>query len=155
MREGLDVIRDGLEKVRDSVAYWMATPKRSETFEKICNELNIPCSKKLALDCKTRWNSTYLMLQSVLPFKDAFARLRQHDLQYKSLPSEKYWLLASEICTRLELFYEVKELFSGTKYPTVNLFFPKICEIKVSMKEWESSNHDEVSMMAKKYANQV
>ena len=102
VREGLDIIRDKLEKVKDSVAYWTATPKKIETFGKICNQLNIPCSKKLALDCKSRWNSTYLMLQGVLPFKDAFARLRQCDLQYKSLPSEKDWLLASEICTRLE-----------------------------------------------------
>lgn len=149
VREGLDVIRSGIEKVRDSVAYWTATPKRCEKFEMLCNKLKIPCKKKLALDCKTRWNSTYLMLQSVLPFKDVFERLGEKDIQYKSLPSENDWLLAREICTRLKMFYEATEMFSGTKYPTINLFYPKLFEIKMAMKTWELSTHDEIRLMAK------
>ena len=31
------------------------------------------------------------------------------------------------------------ELFSGTKYPIANLFFPKICEIKKIIKSWMTS----------------
>ncbi|KAL8554565.1 hypothetical protein ACS0TY_002671 [Phlomoides rotata] len=33
------------------------------------------------------------------------------------------------------VFNSVTELFSGTEYPTANLYFPKICEIKMSLKE--------------------
>ena len=50
-----------LKKIRDSVAFWSATPSRVEKFEDATRQLWIPCNKKLCLDCRTRWNSTYLM----------------------------------------------------------------------------------------------
>lgn len=33
VKDGLDIISGNVEKIRDSVAYWTATPKRSEKFE--------------------------------------------------------------------------------------------------------------------------
>ena len=39
--------------------------------------------------------------------------------------------MASSICERLTVFHKVTELFSSTSYPTTNLFFPKVCEIKM------------------------
>jgi len=32
----------------------------------------------------------------------------------------------------LELFYDMTLLFCSTLYPTVNVVFPKICEIKLA-----------------------
>ena len=58
VKEGLDVIRIEIEKIRDSVAFWSATPSIVENFEDATRQLRIPCNKKLCLDCKTRWNST-------------------------------------------------------------------------------------------------
>ena len=57
--------------------------------------------------------------------------------------------MAKEICERLELFYEVTEIFFGTKYPTSNLYFPNICEIKLSMSNWIGSPYVEIRLMAK------
>ena len=37
VKDGLDVIRVGVEKMRGSVAYWTATPKRLEKFEETVN----------------------------------------------------------------------------------------------------------------------
>lgn len=76
VKDGLDVIRVGVEKIRESVAYWTATPKRQENFEETVNQLRIPYTKKLGLDCATRWNSTYLMLQTALLYKDVFSWLK-------------------------------------------------------------------------------
>ncbi|CAN0904364.1 Zinc finger BED domain-containing protein RICESLEEPER 2 [Linum grandiflorum] len=45
VRDGLDVIKDGIEKVRESVVYWSATPKRLETFQDASKQLWIPCEK--------------------------------------------------------------------------------------------------------------
>ena len=50
--------------------------------------------------------------------------------------------MASSICERLALFYKVTELFSGTSYPTANLFFPKVCEIKIALNSWFTSPSD-------------
>ncbi|CAH9089409.1 unnamed protein product [Cuscuta europaea] len=85
---GLDEIKDFIENVRDSVVYWTASPKRVEKFEEVCRGMKVPCSKKLGLDCPTRWNSTYLMLKVALHYKNVFPRLKLRESQYKTVPLE-------------------------------------------------------------------
>ncbi|KAE8709865.1 hypothetical protein F3Y22_tig00110328pilonHSYRG00714 [Hibiscus syriacus] len=143
VQDGLSVIGDGIERIRDSVYFWSATQKRIEKFEEAARHLTIDCSKKLSLDCKTRWNSTYLMLSVAIVYKDVFKRLKQREAQYRSLPTDRDWELASSICGKLQLFYKVTLMFSGTKYPTANVFFPSICEIRIALSKW-SEDRDEV-----------
>ncbi|PIA44077.1 hypothetical protein AQUCO_01800255v1 [Aquilegia coerulea] len=89
VNDGLDVISAGIKKVRDGVAYWTTTPKREKKFIDVARQLNIESTKKLVLDCKTRWDSTYLMLHTALIYKDVFAHLKKNrdETQYKCLPS--------------------------------------------------------------------
>lgn len=152
---GLDVIKGAIENVRESVTYWIATPKRVENFEEACKQLKIAYSKKLCLDCQTRWNSTYLMLKTALIYKDVFASLKQRETQYKNLPSQQEWENAQEICERLKLFYDVTSIFSGRRYPTANLYFPKICEIRLALSKWIVSSkkfvRDMASQMTEKF----
>ncbi|CAN6579011.1 unnamed protein product [Malus baccata var. baccata] len=149
VKDGLEVIGGGIEKIRESVVYWTTTPKREEKFEEAARQLKLPGTKKMVLDCKTRWNSTFLMIQSALIYKDVFPRLKQRESQYKCLPDDRDWEMAREICEKLKLFYNVSELFSGTKYPTANLYFPKICEIRLSLTRWLTSRRDEIKNMAR------
>ncbi|XP_070667465.1 zinc finger BED domain-containing protein RICESLEEPER 2-like [Malus domestica] len=149
--DGLKVIGGGIETIRESVVYWTATQKREEKFEEAARQLKLPGTKKMVLDCKTRWNSTFLMIQSALIYKDIFPRLKQRESQYKCLPDDRDWEMAKEICEKLKLFYNVSELFFGTKYPTANLYFPKICEIRLSLTRWLTSRRDEIKKYGKKY----
>ncbi|PNX75230.1 HAT family dimerization domain-containing protein [Trifolium pratense] len=110
-QDGLSVIGDGIEKVRDSVAFWTATPKREQTFREAARQIKIPITKKLVLDCKTRWNSTYHMLVVALEYKDVFIRLKSKPL-YSSLPTTSEWEIAKQICSRLQVFSRVTEMFS-------------------------------------------
>ncbi|WJZ96780.1 hypothetical protein VitviT2T_015431 [Vitis vinifera] len=148
VKEGLDVIRVEIEKIRESVAYWSATPSRVEKFEDAARQLHLPCNKKLCLDCKTRWNSTYLMLSIAITYKDVFPRLKQREKLYTTVPSEEEWNLAREICERLKLFYNITKLFSGRNYPTANTFFIKVCEIKEALYDWLICSNEVVSTMA-------
>ncbi|RVW15815.1 Zinc finger BED domain-containing protein RICESLEEPER 2 [Vitis vinifera] len=50
VKEGLDVIRVEIEKIRESVAYWSATPSRVEKFEDSACQLRLPCNKKICFD---------------------------------------------------------------------------------------------------------
>ena len=136
VKKGLDVIRVEIEKIRESVAYWSATPSRVEKFEDAARQLRLPCNKKLCLDCKTRWNSTYLTLSIAITYKDVFPRLKQCEKLYTTVPSEEEWDLARETCERLKLFYNITKLFSGRNYPTANTFFIKVCEIKEALYDW-------------------
>lgn len=148
VQDGLNVIGDGIERIRDSVAYWTASPKRVQKFEEAANQIHIPSNKKLALDVKTRWNSTFLMLQTSLIYRDVFARLKYRDSQYKICPTEDDWEVAREICEKLELFHTATKLFSGTKYPTANVYFPTICGIRVEISKWLQSPKDVIKDMA-------
>ena len=88
------------------------------------------------------------MLSTIIDYKDVFPRLSHRKPQYKYVHNDLDWNLAKEICKRLELFYEVSEIFFGTKYPTSNLYFPNICEIKLSMSNWIGSPYFEIRLMA-------
>ena len=46
------------------------------------------------------------------------------------------------------MFYDVTELLSGTKYVTVNLFFPKICNIFLAIRKWLSSDIPKIEEMS-------
>ena len=102
----------------------------------------VKISKKLRLDCKTRWNSTFIMLDTALPYRLVFERAKEKDKNYEWLPSSEEWAFAVDVVERLRLFYEITELFSGTDYVTANVYFPKICEIKMKMRQWETSSNN-------------
>jgi hypothetical protein len=148
VKDGMQTIGTSIEKIRESVGYWVATPKREEKFKDTCQQLGMTYEKKLAQDCRTRWNSAYLMLASALPYEEVFKRCAIRFSHYKSLPSENDWKVAREICEHLKLFFSVTELFSGTKYPTSNHYFPKICEIRLALREWQISCSDTIRNMA-------
>ena len=113
VRDGLKVIGDGIEKIKDSVGFWTASSKRIEAFEFIANQLKIKYTRKLVLDCPTGWNSTYFMLYVALMYKDVFVRAQQREPQYKCLPNDLEWELATVVVKHLEPFYKVTESFSG------------------------------------------
>jgi hypothetical protein len=97
---------DGLERVRESVRFWSATPKRHEKFEKKACELNIKFERRLCLDCKTRWNSTYIMLSTALEYKTVFARLALREKLFAPMcPTEVDWKVAKDVCDRLKMFF--------------------------------------------------
>ena len=64
VRIGLDVIKHAIDNVRDSVVFWTTSPKRIERFKDVCQQMKVPYTRRLGLDCPTRWNSTYLMLKT-------------------------------------------------------------------------------------------
>ncbi|KAL4388481.1 hypothetical protein GQ457_09G023180 [Hibiscus cannabinus] len=152
VKDGLSVIGDGIERIRHSVIFWNGTPKRWEKFEEAARQLRISTTKKLCTDVKTRWNSTFLMLQTALSYKDVFLRCVQlhGDPLYKHLPTEDDWTFATKICEKLNLFYEMTEDFSGTNYSTANLYFPHICSIRVALNEWVQDSNATISSMARR-----
>jgi hypothetical protein len=88
------LFQDAIENIRDSVAYWTATPKRIEKFEEIARFVKIDekaAKRKKGLDCRTRWNSTFNMLNIALPYKSTFIRASCVDRQYTCLPTEEEW----------------------------------------------------------------
>lgn len=53
VKDGLKVIDEAVERIRDNVVYSTATPKKEEKFEEAARQLHINFGKKLELDCIT------------------------------------------------------------------------------------------------------
>ncbi|XP_023891281.1 zinc finger BED domain-containing protein RICESLEEPER 2-like [Quercus suber] len=147
VQDRLSLIGDGIERLRDNVIYWTGSPKRRQNFNENACQLRIQCTKELVLDCKTRWNSTYLMLSTALIYKNVFSHLAKHEVSYTCLPTEYDWEVAKDICERLELFYSVTKFFSGRKYPTTNMHFTLVCELKIALNDWSLSSNKMISRM--------
>lgn len=96
-------------------------------------------NKKPAWDVPTRWNSTYLMLDLAMELKPAICRYAVLDKNYILCPSEVEWDAVEALVEWLKGFYVATLKFSGTKYPTLNIFFPEFCEVYLSIKRMGTS----------------
>ncbi|GJX32929.1 zinc finger BED domain-containing protein RICESLEEPER 2-like protein [Tanacetum coccineum] len=61
-------------------------------------KVKIDSKSLVCLDVETRWNSTYLMLESAIKFQAAFDMLEEQDSKYRSellsskgMPTEEDW----------------------------------------------------------------
>ncbi|XP_030964150.1 zinc finger BED domain-containing protein RICESLEEPER 2-like [Quercus lobata] len=148
VQDGLSLISDGIERICDCVIYWTRSPKRRQKFEENARQLCVQCTKELVLDCKTHWNSTYLMISTALIYKDVFLCLAQRETSYTCLPHDYDWEIAKDIYGRLELFHSVTQFFFGRKYPTTNMYFALVCELKIALNEWSLYSSEMISMVA-------
>ena len=60
VQDGLSHIGDGIEKIRDSMIYWIGSLKRRQKFNENASQLCVQCTKELVLDCKILLGSKYL-----------------------------------------------------------------------------------------------
>ncbi|KAF6174744.1 hypothetical protein GIB67_031268 [Kingdonia uniflora] len=148
VKDGLSVLGATLHKIRDSCIYVKKTPQRKLKWKNAIDQVKITSKQGICTDVSTRWNSTYLMLQRALEYKDAFARLDQRETSLKVNPSVDEWEIARVICDCLKIFYESTKTISGTKYSTANIYFSEVCEIHLSLLEWLQSSNATIKSMA-------
>jgi hypothetical protein len=64
VHEGLKVVGDALEKIRENVKYVKSSEGRMNNFKEFIGVNGVNTSVCLSSDVPTRWNSTYLILES-------------------------------------------------------------------------------------------
>ncbi|XP_039119018.1 zinc finger BED domain-containing protein RICESLEEPER 2-like [Dioscorea cayenensis subsp. rotundata] len=140
---GLSKIESVIENIRDSVVHIKQSEERLIMFSEIVQQLQLPY-RKLVLDCKTRWNSTYEMLSVALKFKDVFPRYKDRDITYDCCPSNEDWEKAEKVCEILEVFNSTTNIIFGSEYPTSNLFLNEVFRVKevLDRKYQESGDGD-------------
>ncbi|XP_074352681.1 zinc finger BED domain-containing protein RICESLEEPER 2-like [Apium graveolens] len=82
---------DSVVKVRESVKYIKGSPGRKENFIECIEQVALSRSKGLRQDVPTRWNSTYIMLDSALYYRRAFSHLKLSDSNYKHDLDDEEW----------------------------------------------------------------
>ena len=76
--------------MRLSVKYLTMSPQMSEKFYHVAKHVNLKNQKRLSLDCCTRWNSTFIMLDNALKYKLAFSRFALINDKYIHCPVGPY-----------------------------------------------------------------
>ncbi|KAL5557277.1 hypothetical protein UlMin_039513 [Ulmus minor] len=109
VQDGLKHIDRAIEKIRESVKYVKGS--RSQV------------RKQKFLDCV-----------NALLYRRAFEHLALSDSNYKSCPSAEEWDKVEKVWRFLQVFYDATLVFSGTKYPTANFFFPSISQCYLTLK---------------------
>jgi hypothetical protein len=72
VKSALDVIKHYLDDIRSAVSFLNSSNQRIANFKRYCVVVEIR-PQKFGLDMDLRWNSTYLMLKHLLPYKHNFS----------------------------------------------------------------------------------
>ncbi|XP_048496186.1 zinc finger BED domain-containing protein RICESLEEPER 2-like [Beta vulgaris subsp. vulgaris] len=147
---GLKEIDAAVIKVRESAKYCKGSQSRKERFRTCVAHVELQSVKGLKQDVPTRWNSTYLMLESALYYKKALIHFKKIDANYVHCPSTEEWARIEIFFKFLKVFYEVTLAFSGTKYPTANLYFNNVLRVRLLLKNEMGSSDLCMQRMASK-----
>ena len=153
VQDGLKAMKTVVDNIRESVKYIKSSQHRKKQFVDVVSQEGIKCGQKPKLDVSTRWNSTFCMLKTTLPFRKAFETLGKQEPSYTFAPSSEEWQMAVDICRLLEVFCHSTDVISGSNYPTSNLYFLEMWSAKVVLEEKANSKNATVRMMVKEMRN--
>ncbi|XP_031247880.1 zinc finger BED domain-containing protein RICESLEEPER 2-like [Pistacia vera] len=149
VQDGLSQIRSIIDDVRDSVAYVKQTESRLIVFSEIVQMLRLP-NRKLILDCKTRWNSTFEMLSIAVKFKNVFERYKEKDPHYNCCLSVEELVKVEQVCEVLGVFSTITNVISRNEYPTANIYLSEIFRVKVMLDQKSVDENDFIRHMVTK-----
>ncbi|CAD5185538.1 unnamed protein product [Musa acuminata subsp. malaccensis] len=135
--------------IRESVKFVKASPAREEKFAEIALQIGIPGTKALSLDVTTLWNTTYLMMEAALEYKEAFTFLETCDDNYNEAPSADDWKKVEVVCTFLKLLYDSAHTIMTTIDQTANVFFQEAWKVQLELANGTLSEDTMVSSIAK------
>ncbi|XP_019172864.1 PREDICTED: zinc finger BED domain-containing protein RICESLEEPER 2-like [Ipomoea nil] len=154
VQDGLRYAGPSVKKVRDVVRWVRSSPARLKKFREIAVLNGVEAKCALQLDVPTRWNSTYMILNTALQYQKAFEAYENDaslnaDLS-DSIPNFMDWLSVQSLVNFLKGFYEMTVRISGSLYVTSNTFFSEISDLgcmlddmvnSVSTSEKEMGSH--------------
>uniref|UniRef100_A0A803MKN7 BED-type domain-containing protein n=1 Tax=Chenopodium quinoa TaxID=63459 RepID=A0A803MKN7_CHEQI len=155
--DGLKIVNDSVQRVRQAVRFIKQSPARLQRFKKCVLDEKINTKKGLCLDVPIRWNSTYLMLNAAIELEDAFERYSEEDPHYvvdlnerdgKGSPDSDDWNNVRRFSEFLQAFYDLTLHVSGSLYVTSNLFFHELVSVVVLLKDLVSSDDPDMCLMA-------
>lgn len=136
------MIDGSLDKIRLCVKYIRGLEARKLKFASCLEQLSNVTSKQVRQDLPIRWNSTYLMLETAIGQREAFTLLSDIDPYFDCLSNEE-WDEVKTIADFLKPFYDITVFFSGSTYPTANLYFSGVWRIHMKIKEVACVDHSE------------
>lgn len=150
VKDGLGPIDASISKIREAVKYIDGSEARLQKFINLFRNSEISYTCALWMDVPTRWNSTYTMLERALKYRPMLHRyfVEMDGAGSKYLLSYEEWDKIEKICELLKPFYEITNLFSGSDYPTANLYFPEAFTIQCRLRKAIESDDIDINVAA-------
>jgi hypothetical protein len=143
VNDGIAPLEPLIGKLRETVKYLKKSPLRMKNFRVVCDSLKVDVEKGLCLDVSIRWSSTHRMLDASILYREALDEYAQQDLNYKWQPTDQEWTLYGRMQPILKAFAEVTTVLSGSNYPTANIFYPYIMNVKIAVNTHAVQSNDE------------
>ena len=146
VQDGLKEIDVVVQKIRESIKYVRGSQGRKKSFYESVKQMDLDGKKGLRQDVPTRWNSTFLMLQSALYYWRAFQHLELTNYNFKNCPTVDEWKKAEKIKKFLAVFYDLHWSFLAQNIQQLTCIFHKFLlfilpwrkKVIVRMSTWEN-----------------
>ncbi|XP_071924891.1 zinc finger BED domain-containing protein RICESLEEPER 2-like [Coffea arabica] len=152
VQDGLCEIEDIIENIRDSVKFVGRSDVQTLVFAEIAQQLQISV-KSLIHDYRTRWNSTYEMLNCAIKFKEVFPPYQDREPRYDCCPSDEKGEKVEKVYGILETFWTIIHIISDSEYPTSNLFLWEIVKVKRLLDSKVNDDDDFIRAMMRRMKN--
>ncbi|MFQ6643239.1 hypothetical protein Gotur_018041 [Gossypium turneri] len=131
VKAGLELVDDVVGKIRNRIkCIKKSRIRRKKIYDVTDESFHLNVTKNFHQDVCVRWNSTYLMFESALYYKDVLDYWGQRDKDYLIFTlSYEEWRNVAILCKIFKVFYDVTCVFSGSKYLTTNLYFKGVWKI--------------------------
>ncbi|XP_028754428.1 zinc finger BED domain-containing protein RICESLEEPER 2-like [Neltuma alba] len=80
--DGVKEMHKCIEAIRNAIKYVRSSLARFRKFKDLVEKMKIDSKSLLSMDCLTRWNSTYMMLENAIKFSSVFERMAKEDRDY-------------------------------------------------------------------------
>ncbi|XP_050895477.1 zinc finger BED domain-containing protein RICESLEEPER 2-like [Lathyrus oleraceus] len=140
VQDGLEDYHSSISKIRNAVRYVRASPGRMDRFKTCIKEVRLQEKSIVQLDVSTRWNSTYIMLESALKFQKAFKRLSEKCADFvlmkDGIPNKEDWDNAKCFVNFLKIFFDITKKVSGSTFVTSSQYFNEHIKILTTLNGW-------------------
>jgi hypothetical protein len=107
VKEALDYLKPLIEVFRTAISFLNSSNQRITAYKNFCIASTVR-PRKFQLDMDVRWNSTYLMLKTLIPHKVPFTTFIHANYprgeEGELLFTEEHWAVAEKVFKFLELF---------------------------------------------------
>lgn len=146
-----DMIASVIGKCRILVLMIKSSVTLTLFFDKEREKLNI--KRNLCYDVKSRWNSTYCMIDSFLVLREVIEKLfnQKHNLHINSKQIKKLtslelksddWTMLTALDVVLKPFFHATKVLSGRDYPSIGLAFYLLLRLKNFLEQHEKKENN-------------
>ncbi|XP_019183818.1 PREDICTED: zinc finger BED domain-containing protein RICESLEEPER 2-like [Ipomoea nil] len=149
--------------VRDAVRWVRNSPAKLKKFRDFVDLIGVEAKSALHLDIPTRWNNTYIMLNTAIQYQKVFEAYEENDASFSSdlaefLPSYLDWCSVQSLIILLKSFYEIifvllygeekcKSCFANVQAAMVELYNDYASTYYVSSLQSESSTQSTIDFL--------